>query len=254
MTAETPPSLADENRPRHPGRWQGLVVGLLAAAGLAACVAAAAVFFGGQGEDDDPDDLSRDQPRQASLDGGWTGPPADATEADLIPQALGRWDLVAADANPGNAMLGIDLDGFHGTYQTVGRPDTVDLAIYRADDAAAGGAMDAVRARTDDPERFAGVRLSEDRLPGTDRTLRFDVPAGDGVPELHGVVAAAGGWLMMARSDTEDALAPFLATYMQTVESDGAAEPPSGAPAPGGSRGLPDPPPGGGLGGAAATE
>ena len=249
MAADTPPSLADEHKSRHPGRWQGLVLGLLAAAGLAAAVAGAAVFFGGAGEDGDDGEA----PRQTSLNRGWKGPPADAREAELIPQALGRWDLTAADANPGNAMLGVDLEGFHGAYGTVRTADTVDLAVYRADAATAETMIAAVRAKTDDPERFRGVTLAEPNLPGAGRTLRFDVPEGDGVPELHGLLAAADGWLLFARSATEDELLPFVAEYMRTVESDGEAEAPTDAPAQG-YRGLPDPPPGGGLGGAAATD
>ena len=246
MAADTPPSLAAENKTEHRGRWQLFILGLLGAAGLAAAVAGATVFFGGQGEDDDPADLPDDRVRRASLTTGWAGPPADAREADLIPQALGKWDLTAADANPGNAMLGVDLEGFHGSYAQVGVPDAVDLAVYRADAETAAATIDAVRARVDDAARFPGARLSEKRLPDTDRTLRFDVPEGEQTPELHGLVASAGGWLMMARSATEDDLAPFLAEYMTTVESDGEAEPPTDAPA-AGYRGVPDQPPGGGL-------
>ena len=239
---DTPPSLAAENRPDRPGRWQGLTLGLLAAAGLAAVVAFAAIFFAGAGEDDDADGPDGDAPRQEELlSAAWAGPPADAREAELIPQAVGGWDLTAADANPGNAMLGVDRDGFHGVYEKVGTAKSVDLAVYRADGDAADAAFAAVRERVEDAARFPGARLSEPTLPGAERALRFDVPAGDATPELHGLLSAAGGWLLLARSETEDELAPFLAAYMAVVESDGLAEPPADIPA-GDMRGVPDEP------------
>ena len=242
-TGATPPSLDPENQPAHRGRYQGIVLGLLGAASLAAAVTFATIFFGGAGKEVP---AGGTELRPATLTDGWTGPPADAREADLIPQALGKWDLTAADANPGNGMLGVDLDGFHGTYNQVGVPDVVDLAVYAADADTAGGVLNGMKDRVSDEARFPGVRVSEKRLPGTDRTLKFDVPEGKETPELHGLAAHAGGWLMVARSATEDELAPFLAEYMRTVESDGTAEPPTDVPAQG-SRGIPDQAPGAGL-------
>ena len=243
MAADTPPSLADENKPRHPGRWQGFVIGLVGAAALAAGVAGVTIFFGGAGEDGDGDG---EGPRQRTTPGGWTGPPADSAQAELIPQALGKWDLTAADGTPGNAMLGVDLPGSHGVYAQLGVPDTVDLAVYPAGPDAADDAFAAVADRADDPARFRDVKTSEPAVPGARRSVRYDVPESEGVPELHVLLAAADGWLIVARSDTEDRLVPFVAEWMRTVESDGAAEAPTDAPAQG-SRGLPDGPQGDGV-------
>ena len=229
---------------------QWFVIGLVGAAGLAALVAVAMIFYGGEGEDDDPDDLPANQARQASLQSGWRGPAADAGPGELIPQAVGAWDLQteAADGGGANAMLGLDLPGSHGTYTRVGTTDSAELFAMRADAATAKAKIAAVREKVGDAARFPDAAIDAPALAGATETLRFDVPEGEGTPELHGLLAAADGWLFFARSRTRDDLRPFLAEYMKVVESDGTAEAPTDAPAPGGYRGLPDPGPNDTLG------
>ena len=238
--------MTDDVPPADRGRMQWLVVGLIGLAGLAAVAAVAAIFFAGAGEEDEALDVPGTPARQASLGSAWVGPPADADPADLVPQAVGAWDLTASadDDGGGNAMLGLDLPARHGTYGKVGTAHSAELFVYRADAAEAKSRIAAARGKLDDAGRFGAADFKTPALRGASETLKFDVPEGEGTPELHGLLAAADGWLLFVRSPTQDELEPFLAEYMRTVESDGTAEAPTDAPAPGGYAGQGDPPPG----------
>ena len=208
-------------------------------AGGAVLVGAVVVFFflfahrwdpGVDGVFDENPGVESPAARQASLDAGWAGPPADADQTALIPQAFGGWDVTAADENAANPAFGLDRDGFHGAYSRVKTPVTVDLYVYRADGDEAA-AFDTLRDRLGDRDRFGEVRFNEPDLPGAARTSQFDIAKAEGVPQMHGLLARADGWLLFAKSETERGLAPFLAAYMKVVEADGTAEPPADIPA-----------------------
>ena len=191
---------------------------------------------------------------ETSLNVGWIPPAADADPATLIPQAFGGWDLESSDENAGNPAYGLTRAGRHGAYARAGAATKADLYLYpgEADDAAV---VDQLRERLSDTARFGEVRFGEPALVPGAKTLRFDMAprkdvgnaaADAGVPEDHGLIAALDGWLVFARSETEDDLVPFVAAYLAAIEADGSAEGPP-AVAPGDRTGpvAPDGPPAG---------
>ena len=236
--------MTDDITPGQKSALNRVTLGLLGVAGLAVVGVIAALFAHrwDPGVDDVLTDGDDDAPvRQTSLNPGWQAPPADAGASVLIPGAFDGWDLQTADTAAKQPAFGLDRDGFHGAYRRAGGVGAADLYVYPGTPGDAA-AIDAIRERLGDRQRFGEVRFGEpDLVPGA-KTLRFDMaPSGPdaaadgdpgrGTPESHGVLAAVEGWLLFARSETEDDLVPFLAGYMRTVESDGAAEaPPAAAP------------------------
>ena len=155
----------------------------------------------------------------------------------MIPQGFAGWDLDSNSDEATNPAFGLEFPGKKGTYTRVQVAESVNLTVHRVPGEEAKSAMAGVRERIGDEDRFGPVEFEETPLaPGVD-TLGFHIRKTEKAPAMHGLLAAAGGWLLFASSETEPDLAPFLAKYMKAVEADGEAEPPTPVP---GERDMPD--------------
>jgi len=140
----------------------------------------------------------------------WT-PPAEGEGGEVFaPESVAGYALAASDEKAEFPALGIEHAGTHAVYEKGG--DTIDVAVYRVDEAETSAIFDEVERRIDDDDRFQSH--THVRLP---RTLRFNLSGG---VELHGLLWHAGGWLVFARSATvpDTDLDPFLKAYLAAVE------------------------------------
>lgn len=135
-------------------------------------------------------------------------PPADPeAEGAFSPASVAGCELTTADEKAAFPALGIDREGSHAVYEK--GDDTVEVSVYRADEAETSAVFDEVIRRIDDEGRFQ-VR-SHVRLP---RSLRFSV---SGPADLNGVLWHAQGWLVFVHSATVSDLGPFLREYLDGV-------------------------------------
>ncbi|NNJ26644.1 hypothetical protein [Alienimonas chondri] len=236
--------MTDDVSPATKSALNGTVLALLGIGGVVIVILVIALFF--REEDQRVEDVVQEQESigavtETSLNPGWKSPAADSDPSDLIPQAFGGWNLETSDENARNPAFGLTRDGYHGKYTRAGEAIFADLYVYPSEENDAA-TLDDIRERLSDSARFGDVRFREPALVPGATTLQFDMAPGaeaaaeteanDGVPESHGLLAAVDGWLLFVRSEREDDLLPFLASYMKTVEADGAGEAPP-APAPG---------------------
>lgn len=139
----------------------------------------------------------------------WKAPPEDAAEGAFAPEPVAGFALTESDEKAAFPALGIEREGWHAVYEK--GEETVEVSVYRADEAETSGVFDEVVRRIDDDDRFKSH--SHVRKP---RSLRFSVS--DPV-DLNGVLWHAGGWLVFVRSATVDDLRPFLREYLTAVEA-----------------------------------